>query len=56
MHQGSVQIANDHPMFKTYVDDTANVAPGTFAQVQTAIVECALSFNKLIVKKNRFCS
>ena len=54
MHQGSVRIANDHPMFKTYVDDTANVASGSFSQVQSAIVECALAFNKLIVKKKGF--
>ena len=54
MHQGSARIANDHPMFKTYVDDTANVASGTFGQVQTAIVECDLAFNKFIIKKRGF--
>ena len=43
-----------HPMFKTYVDDTANVASGFFAEVQSAIVECALAFKKLIVCKRRF--
>ena len=54
MHQGSAQISSVHPMFKTYVDDTANVASGNFAEVQAAIVECALAFNKLIVCKRRF--
>ena len=54
MHPGSAIISSKHGMYKTYADDVSNVSAGYSPDVQTAIVECALAFNTLIVVKRKF--
>ena len=54
MHSGSSKISSSHPYFSTYVDDVSNIAFGDGAEVQHAIVSCALAFKKLIVVKRKF--
>ena len=54
LHPGSSIISNQHPMYKTYVDDVANISVGYAPKVQEAMVQCALAFNSLIVVKRKF--
>ena len=54
LHPGSRIISADHLRYSTYVDDVSNVAAGSGADVQEAIVKCALACNRLVVVKRKF--
>ena len=54
LHPGSQELAREHPMYRTYVDDVSNVSVGSAPDVQDEIVRCALSFNSSIVIKRKF--